>query len=125
MQMGDCILGASECFYSLSNSIFGGHVALKIDICKTFDSISCSFVLEDFRFFGFSTIFTASVSAIFSFAHISVLLYGASYGYFSCSCGIKQCNPLSLLLFCLVEDFFSCYFAHLFSVIVKIWILGR
>ena len=52
-QMGDCILGASECFNSLSNSAFGGHVALKIDIRKAFDSISWFFVLEIFRSFGF------------------------------------------------------------------------
>ncbi|KAK2654915.1 hypothetical protein Ddye_007967 [Dipteronia dyeriana] len=39
-QIGDCIAGASECFNVLNNYSHSGHLALKIDIRKAFNSIS-------------------------------------------------------------------------------------
>ena len=44
---------------------------------------------------------------------MSVLLNGSLEGFFSRSCGVKQGNLLSLIIFCLAKDFLSCYIARL------------
>jgi len=40
-------------------------------------------------------------------AKLSILVNGNALGYFSCSRGMRQGDPLSLLLFCLVEQVLS------------------
>ncbi|KAK2638051.1 hypothetical protein Ddye_025846 [Dipteronia dyeriana] len=94
-QIGDCIVGASKCFNVLNNCSRGGHLALKIDIRKVFDSISWPFIFEVLLCFGFSENFIGWVASIFDSARISVLINGSPQGY------------------CLVEDFLSRYFTHL------------
>ncbi|KAK3204284.1 hypothetical protein Dsin_018330 [Dipteronia sinensis] len=112
-QIGDCIAGASECFIVLNNGSHGGHLALKIDIRKAFDSISWSFLFEVLRCFDFSASFIGWVEAIFDSARISVLINGSLHGYFPCSRGVRQGDPFSHILFCLAEDFLSRYLTHL------------
>lgn len=107
-QIGNCIAGASECFNDLrSSTARGGHLAMKIDIRKAFDSIKWPFFIEVLKCFGFSETFKDWIASILKSAKISVLFDGSPKGYFSCTLGVGQGDPLSPLLFCLAEDFFK------------------
>ena len=82
-------------------------MAIKIDIKKAFDSMSWPFIMEVLSAFGFHKTFCDWIMAIFQSARISILLPGGAKGYFPCSRGVRQRDPLSPLLFCLAEDFLS------------------
>ncbi|KAK3192976.1 hypothetical protein Dsin_024286 [Dipteronia sinensis] len=109
----DCIAGASECFNVLNNGSHGGHLALKIDIRKAFDSISWPFLFEVLWCFGFFESFIGWVAAIFDSATILVIINSSRHGYFPCSPGVRQGDPLSPLILCLAEDFLNRYLTHL------------
>ena len=78
-----------------SKLIFGKRLTLLVDS------------IEVLRCFGFSETFMNWIASILKSAKISVLTDGSPKGYFSCSRGVRQRDPLSPLLFCLAEDFFN------------------
>ena len=84
-----------------------GVVAFKIDIRKAFDSIEWDSILKVLSSFGFSSTFCNWDSSILHSARLSIVLNGAPKGYFSCSCGVCQGDPLSPLLFCIAEEYLS------------------
>ena len=57
--------------------------------------------------FSFSQSFCDWILNIFDSARISIILNRSCHSYFSVSRGVHQGDPLSLLLFCLVEDYLS------------------
>ena len=84
-------------------------MTLKIDIRKAFDTLDWDFVLEVMRCFGLLDIFRDLVCNIFNSAKISILHNGSPRGFFCCSHGVRQSDPLSPLLFDSGEDFLSCF----------------
>ena len=82
-------------------------MVMKIDIRKAFDTMDLNFLLNVLEAFGFSLSFKDWILSLFSSSRLSIMINGKIQGYFSCSRGVHQGDPLFPLLFCLAEDFLS------------------
>jgi len=103
----DCIYITSEAINQLHNKSFAGNLAFKVDIAKAFETLEWSFLLKVLNRFGFNTKFCSWINTILHSATPSISVNGKLNGYFNCQWGVRQGNPLSSLLFCIVEDVLS------------------
>lgn len=91
----------------LHKKTLGGNLALKVDMEKVFDTIDWSFLLKVLKTFGFNELLCSWIKTIMESAKMSIAINGILHGYFSCSRGVREGDPLSPLLFFLVEEVLS------------------
>jgi len=82
-------------------------MAMKIDVRKAFDTINWRFLIHVLQCFGFDPLFCEWILIILHSAKISININGRAVGFFNCTRGVRQGDPLSLLLFCLAEEVLS------------------
>ena len=80
----ECIATASEVVNNLEKKNRSHNMTIKLDIRKSFNTISWEFILAVLKKFGFSKKFRNWILEIFCFAKISTLFNGSPYGFFKC-----------------------------------------
>jgi hypothetical protein len=65
------------------------------------------FLLRVQKAFAFNQVFCHWIHSILLSAKISISINGKHHGFFNCSRGVRQGDPLSPLLFCLAEEVIS------------------
>ncbi|XP_026410646.1 uncharacterized protein LOC113305868 [Papaver somniferum] len=106
---------ASELTNEINTKSKHGNVGLKLDIAQAFDTVSWDFIAEVFRQYGFSDSWCNWVLNILSSARISIMINSCPESYFSITRGLCQGDPLSPLIFVLIEDVLSHNLSKLFA----------
>jgi len=83
---------------------------LKLDISKAFDSVSWSFLLEVLSHLGFGMTWCNLISNLLSTSSTRVMLNGVPGDLIQHRCGLRQGDPLSLMLFILIMDVLNSLF---------------
>ncbi|XP_057803256.1 uncharacterized protein LOC131018559 [Salvia miltiorrhiza] len=96
----------------INRSNGGINMACKIDIKKAFDTLRWDFLLKVLRVAGYADQFVQWISIILRSARLSILYNGQLHGYFECTRGVRQGDPLSPILFGIAEDVLSALFKN-------------
>ena len=105
-QILDSVLIANECVDSKLNSKVSG-VICKLDIEKAYDNVNWEALLKLLKKIGFGEKWCSWIRTCISTVQFSVLVNGSSADFFGSSRGLRQGDPLSLLLFLVMMEVFS------------------
>lgn len=106
-EISDNILLAQEVVSHLHRRTRGHNLIFKMDMVKAFDRVSWPFLRRLLLAFGFDPHLVAIIMGNLSRSWFSILLNGATAGFFQSSCGLKQGDPLSPLLFIMLSEVLS------------------
>lgn len=80
---------------------------LKQDIVKALETLEWPLLLKVLTISGFHNQFVHWVRVILSSERLSIILNGSPHCYINCEQGVRQGDPLSPVLFCIMEEVLS------------------
>jgi hypothetical protein len=90
----------------------GSGVLFKIDFEKAFDKVKWSFLLQVLEMKGFPNIWNDMVMKVVKGGRVAIKVNDKNGPYFSTYQGLRQGDPLSLILFDLIADVLTIMIKH-------------